>query len=201
MSDADLITALRLAVARADPSWVNQPSHLRRRLEEELGAGARGWRAQIHQLVVAAEERIPIRLRRNGWSLEERDDLAHVLIAGRGWTAEASLWAVTTWAVALGLIDVPLPTSASPQPFAPIQAAVPGPFAVASDRPQPTDLPSESWLATNESIDNRVPTDKPTGSAQTGAFAPPSGSPGTVPGRISMPPPRPNIPNAPGATP
>ena len=72
MSERDMVAALQVAIARADASWISQPSHLRRRLEEELGPDAREHRAQIHQLVVAAEERVPIRLKRNGWSPTER---------------------------------------------------------------------------------------------------------------------------------
>ena len=96
MTDRDLVAPLQAAIARADPAWVSQPSHIRRRLLEELGADARRHRAQVHQLVVAAEERIPIRLRRNGWSPGERDELGHALVASRGWTPDAADWAVTT---------------------------------------------------------------------------------------------------------
>jgi len=117
MTERDLVAALQVAVARADASWTSQPSHLRRRLEEELGADARQHRAQIHQLVVAAEERIPIRLQRNGWSPSERAELGHVLVATRGWTPEASDWAVATWAAALGLSDErPDAVAAVPRP-------------------------------------------------------------------------------------
>ncbi|MET0458147.1 MAG: hypothetical protein ABW195_02800 [Ilumatobacteraceae bacterium] len=71
----------------------------------ELGPEARRRRAQVHQLVVAAEERIPLRLKRDGWSERGREDLGQLLVATRGWTAEAADWAVTTWAAALGLTD------------------------------------------------------------------------------------------------
>jgi len=118
MTDHDLVGALRVAITRADPSWVNQTSHLRRRLEEELGTDARGHRTQIHQLIVAAEERVPLRLKRNGWSPIERDELVQLLVTTRGWTADASRWAVTTWAVALGLTNerpaTPAPATRSP---------------------------------------------------------------------------------------
>ncbi|HEY4609637.1 MAG TPA: hypothetical protein VIH06_10550, partial [Ilumatobacteraceae bacterium] len=110
MTERDLVAALQVAIARADPSWISQPSHLRRRLEEELGPDAREHRAQVHQLVVAAEERVPIRLKRNGWSPTERRELAHLLVATRGWTPEAADWAVATWAAALGLSDDRLET-------------------------------------------------------------------------------------------
>ncbi len=105
MTERDLVAALQAAILRADSNWVSQPSHLRRRLEEEFGADARQHRAQIHQLIVAAEERIPIRLKRNSWSPTERAELGQMLVVTRGWTAEASDWAVTTWAAALGLTD------------------------------------------------------------------------------------------------
>lgn len=105
MTERDLVAPLQAAIARADPSWLTQPSHLRRRLEEELGVDARPFRAQVHQLIVAAEERVPIRLRRNGWSPIEREELVNLLIGTRGWTVGASEWTVATWAAALGLSD------------------------------------------------------------------------------------------------
>jgi hypothetical protein len=105
MTERDLVTSLQTAIQRADPTWVSQPSHLRRRLEEELGVDARSHRSQIHQIIVAAEERIPVRLKRNGWSPTERDELGHLLVVTRGWTAGAADWAVLTWAAALGLTD------------------------------------------------------------------------------------------------
>jgi hypothetical protein len=105
VTDVSIVVALQNALRRADPTWVNQPSHLRRRLEEEFGADARQHRSRIHQLVVAAEERIPTRLQRSGWSDTTRADLARVLIDTRGWTPEASDWAIDTWAAALGVSD------------------------------------------------------------------------------------------------
>jgi hypothetical protein len=141
MTERDIVTALQAAVARADPSWINQPSHLRRRLEEELGTEARQHRAQIHQLVVAAEERVPIRLKRNGWSPSERAELGQVLVNTRGWTPEASDWAVATWAAALNLSDE-RPQAPSP--------------AVTTVRPKvdhaagATEVPSDSMPAATE---------------------------------------------------
>ncbi len=105
MPGNDLVDPLKSAIQRADPSWVTQPSHLRRRLDEELGPDARLYRAQVHQLIVAAEERIPIRLRRNGGSPTEQIELVNLLVGTRGWTVTASEWVVATWAAALGLSD------------------------------------------------------------------------------------------------
>ena len=130
MTERDLVAALQAAIARADPSWVTQPSHLRRRLEEELGVDARPYRAQVHQLSVAAEERVPIRLRRNGWSPIEREELVNLLINTRGWTSVASEWTVDTWAAALGLSDERPPVA---QPSA-RERSVPTPSADADIR-------------------------------------------------------------------
>jgi hypothetical protein len=151
MNERDLVDPLKAAIMRADATWVSQPSHLRRRLEEELGPDARRHRAQIHQLVVAAEERIPIRLKRNGWSPGERDELGHLLVATRGWTAEASDWAVATWAAALGLTDerpsaplLPTPSErAVVEPTSP-RPREPGAFV------GPTDIPSEQFGTATE---------------------------------------------------
>ena len=143
MNERDLVDPLKAAIMRADANWVSQPSHLRRRLEEELGPDARRHRAQIHQLVVAAEERIPVRLKRNGWSPDERDELGHLLVATRGWTAEASEWAVATWAAALGLTDErpsapSLPTRSERAVVEPTRPPKPQSAWVG-----PTDMPSE----------------------------------------------------------
>lgn len=105
MNRTDLVEPLQTAIIRADSSWLTQPSQLRRRLEEELGPDARAHRAQVHQLTVAAEERVPIRLKRNGWSTAERDELVQGLVTTRGWTPAAANWTVTTWAAALGLVE------------------------------------------------------------------------------------------------
>ena len=115
----DLVEPLRAAIERADPNWLTQPSHLRRRLDEELAPNSRQYRAQVHQLVVAAEERVPVRLQRTGWSPAARAELVDVLVGTRGWTAEASEWAVVTWAAALDLTTERLPVpsvTARPRP-------------------------------------------------------------------------------------
>lgn len=101
----DLADRLRRAVAGAGSTWAAQPSRLRRALVDELGPDGHRYRSQLHLLVVAADENIPIRLRRTGWSPEARDELAASLMAARGWTEAAATWAVTTWASALDLID------------------------------------------------------------------------------------------------
>ena len=156
MTEFDLVASLQTAIARADATWISQPSHLRRRLEEELGAGARAHRAQIHQLVVAAEERIPIRLKRNGWSPAERDELGHLLVVTRGWTAEASDWAVTTWAAALGLTDERPAVQAAVRPVAtparplPPPVAHPAPIPPSGALPGATDLPSRQFAAATD---------------------------------------------------
>jgi hypothetical protein len=145
MTEQDLVDSLKAAIDRSDPSWTTQPSRLRRRLEEELGANARKHRAQVHQLVVAAEERIPLRLKRNGWSPEERAELGDVLVRTRGWTPAAADWTVATWAAALGLSTerppVPVtngapPTTVVPEASSPVAAKSPMNLPVA-----PTLLP------------------------------------------------------------
>lgn len=144
--NVDISEALRTAIANTDPAWVDHPSHVRRRLVEALGAEARPRRAEIHQLVVAAEERIPVRLRRDGWSPNRFAELTEVLVATRGWTVEAAAWAVTTWAIALGHAVEPLPMP-SGSARTPTVNAPPTPDnpsgAVVSASPEPTVLPSD----------------------------------------------------------
>lgn len=135
----DFVAPLRAAIERADPNWMTQPSHLRRRLEEELGPDSRQHRAQVHQLVVAAEERIPVRLQRNGWSPGERAELTGVLVSTRGWTPEASEWAVVTWAAALDLtLDRPeIPEPKQVRSPVPVEATEAGTWlSSATDVPQ-----------------------------------------------------------------
>ena len=175
MAAVDLTAALRAAIARAGPVGLNQPSHLRKRLEEELGSDARAQRARIHQLVVAAEERLPVRLTRGGWSLSKRDQLAEVLVTQRGWTPQAAVWAVATWAVALGLTDditLALNTAVqSPAAFAP-----PTPGSRAGGTLPPTDLPP-SVLPRSADVSADAPPSDTTDahSRATSSFAPPGG--------------------------
>ena len=145
----DLVEPLRAAIERADPSWATQPSHLRRRLDEELGSDSRQHRAQVHQLVVAAEERIPVRLQRSGWSPDARAELVDVLVGARGWTPEASEWTVVTWAAALDLTTerVPIP-SARARP-----APAPSPSPVAT-----TEVPT--WSAREPDVSEQDASDE-----------------------------------------
>jgi len=122
----DLTQPLRAALAGLDSSWQYQPSILRRRLEEALAHDARPNRARIHQLVVAAEEKVPGRLAQQGGGPAQRLELASVLAATRGWTLDAAEWAVRTWALTLGLMVE------DPEPFV-------GEIA-------PTELPEETGL-------------------------------------------------------
>lgn len=152
MPGNDLVDPLKAAIRRADPSWITQPSHLRRRLDEELGQDARAYRAQVHQLVVAAEERIPIRLRRDGGSQAAQVELVNLLVGARGWTVPASEWAVATWAAALDLSDE-RPVSTPSQPTTPPRArfdmgnADPTDRGLPSAPAVPTVLPSEMEVA------------------------------------------------------
>ena len=103
MDDVDLAQALKEALAAAGPAWQHQPSILRRRLEHVLAHDAPRHRGRIHQLVVAADEKVPGRLVQKGGDREHRNELATSLAATRGWGLWAADWAVTTWAFALGL--------------------------------------------------------------------------------------------------
>jgi len=108
MDDLDLTQALRDALGAAGSNWQQQPSILRRRLEQVLAHDAPRHRGRIHQLVVAADEKVPGRLVQKGGDRDQRHELAVTLAATRGWTPWAADWAVTTWAAALGLTtDVP----------------------------------------------------------------------------------------------
>ena len=103
MSEIHLAEVLREAVERSGDGWQTQPSILRRRLEAVLGRDGPAHRAQVHLLIVAAEERVPIGLGRAGADEGRRRELSSALASTRGWTADAAEWAVDTWAVALGL--------------------------------------------------------------------------------------------------
>lgn len=178
MTERDLVECLRTAIARADGAWVTQPSRLRRRLDEELGGDARRYRAQVHQLVVAAEERIPTRLQRGGWGDGQRDELVDVLVSTRGWTMDASQWAVDTWAAALGIADarpaIPLVSSSDPSPSESSPSARgSSPSPVPSDASQfgPTELPDDGVAEATElpasapATSQSAPTAQPTRSA------------------------------------
>ncbi len=97
----DLVVALREAVARAGDGWANQPSLLKRRLDDVLAEDAVALRPKVHLLVVAAEERVPSRLTRSQPSPALLAEVAAELADTRGWTAEAATWSVAVWAQAL----------------------------------------------------------------------------------------------------
>lgn len=156
MATDDLVDTLKAAIERADPNWVTQPSHLRRRLDDELGADARALRARVHQLVVGAEERVPVRLGRDGWSPEAREELVSRLVATRGWTSAAADWTVVTWAGAMGLTDErpieqePLPANRAQRTAPPrvhdVDAVSAGSMPSATELPSETELPGATEL-------------------------------------------------------
>lgn len=152
MTHADLADHLRRAVGGADPGWTAQPSRLRRALDDELGPDRHRYRSELHQLVVAADENIPIRLRHAGWSPEARDELAATLMAARGWTEAAATWAVTTWAAALDLID-PTPTRLGSAIANPIPTAMSTDVASAHDEPA-TDMVTDAANRTGSATDS-----------------------------------------------
>lgn len=102
-SRVEMTAALRTAIQQVGPGWAAQPSRLRLGLHEVLGADAPAFRTQVHQLVVAAEERIPSRLANAPSEGAPLQELSNDLASVRGWTTEAATWAVTTWAAALGV--------------------------------------------------------------------------------------------------
>jgi len=155
MTEIDLVGSLQRAIAQAGTEWTAQPSRLRRRLDEVLGSEARNHRSQVHLIIVAAEEKVPVRLRRTGWSDAERDDVAHALAGARGWTNEAAEWAVVMWAAALGLTDerpADLVRATRPVAAEPAVVDLPG-----SDAPPDTVLPTDGTALPNS--DTVLPTD------------------------------------------
>jgi hypothetical protein len=103
ITEQEMALTLRRAVKHAGSGWASQPSRLRLSLEQVLGDEARAHRTQIHQLVVAAEERIPARLSAAGDDSSALGrELAYGLASTRGWTVDAAAWAVRTWAASLG---------------------------------------------------------------------------------------------------
>jgi len=103
MNEQDLAATLRQAVELAGDNWRAQPSILKRRLNDILASEATPLRAKVHLLVVAAEEKVPTRLGASGSDPERHREIAAELAATRGWTDAAALWAITTWAAAMGL--------------------------------------------------------------------------------------------------
>jgi hypothetical protein len=80
---------------------MSQPSRLRTALRAELGPDADRHRSQVHQLVVAAEERVPAAVVDLVGDAQGLEELARSLAAARGWTPEVAREAVRTWATAL----------------------------------------------------------------------------------------------------
>lgn len=104
MSDVDMAAVLRVSIQAAGPGWAAQPSRLRLSINESLGSNAPRYRSEVHQIIVAAEERVPSRLAGvPAADASQLDDLASDLAATRGWNLDAATRAVTTWAEAMGL--------------------------------------------------------------------------------------------------
>ncbi len=147
LPDEQMVDALRSAMERAGGDWVAQPSRLRVRLEESLGPDARTERGRIHQLMVAADERVPIRLTRTEGDLEEQLKLADMLVTTRGWRPEAATWSVRTWAAALGYRPTEANSAAereTPAPLPPTAPAVPA--ATVLPNTPPAQLPAATVL-------------------------------------------------------
>lgn len=137
MDEIDLTDVLRRVLAASDGSWRSQPGRLEAAMRRELGPDARTHRARTHLLVVAAEERVPMRLATAGAGVDVRSDLVDLLCRSRGWTDEAARWTVATWAAALaggGAASGPMPAWSDPGPRrdAPPDA---GPFGVPAAQP------------------------------------------------------------------
>jgi hypothetical protein len=143
-----LADVLRRVLSESDDGWTKQPGVLRSRLNAAVGADATALRPRIHQLVVAADEKIPARLRSAGADPASIDELSSVLAAARGWTQEAARSTVVTWATALGLVDsvvhVPDLTAAPDLTLAPDPTALPE----ATELPTPAPLPEPTELPT-----------------------------------------------------
>jgi hypothetical protein len=97
-----LLEALRATVAAA-PTPLH-PSQLRLLVEEALGPErSRDLRREIHQVVVAAEEHLPMRMTRiSPLTASSLANLSSELAAARGWSPQTAERATRTWAAALG---------------------------------------------------------------------------------------------------
>lgn len=141
-SQVDMTAALRTAIQQAGPGWAAQPSRLRLCLNEELGAGSPAFRAQVHQLVVAAEERVPSRLANAPSEGAPLQELARDLASTRGWNMDASTWAVTTWATAMGVVEATELGGSAPVGSGPTVLPDLVPVDQGSHAPGPTVLPA-----------------------------------------------------------
>ena len=161
MSDPDLSTTLRRAIELAGDRWRAQPSILRRGLNELLGADATRLRAQVHLLVVAADEKVPTRLAVAGGDPARLGEIAQDLAATRGWTDEAASWAVTTWAAAMGpatSTSVPL-TSVPPVSVPPV--AVVDEMTALPDDPEPVAVSTPPVIASAPPVTSALPSAPP----------------------------------------
>ena len=101
-----LVEALRTTVTAA-PGPLH-PSRLKLLVEDALGPeSSQELRREIHQVVVAAEEHLPMRMTRiSPLTTSSLASLSAELAAVRGWSAPAAERATRTWAAALGFDDL-----------------------------------------------------------------------------------------------
>lgn len=146
-----MLAALRTAVAA--PGGADRPGRLRQQLEAALGPEeARRQRRLVHQVVVAAEENLPLDLRRiSPLTPQSLHHLSDDLAGARGWTPEAARRVTQLWASALGFADLAaaswprtdLDAPAAP-PIGEVTLLPPAPPQQVAASPAPTG-PHPSW--------------------------------------------------------
>jgi hypothetical protein len=154
-----MLAALRAATAA--PGDADRPGRLRRQLEAALGPEeSRRQRRLVHQLVVAAEENLPLDLRRiSPLTSQSLHRLSQDLATARGWTPDAAQRATQLWASALGFADLassswprdplpaPQPDAAPPSPSSLSATLLPDtpPAGPARPAPQPPSAAARRW--------------------------------------------------------
>jgi hypothetical protein len=102
-----LVTAVRSVLASHGDASKLRAGRLRADLEAALGPDeSTRLRREIHQLVVGAEENIPVQLTRFApLSPSALAGLSDDLAETRGWSLDTATRVTTTWAMALGLVE------------------------------------------------------------------------------------------------
>lgn len=143
-SDQDAMVAALRTVLAADPSDAGQPGLLRTRLEATLGPEeAVRLRRELHQVVAAAEDNLPMNLTRIApLTLQSLDRLSTELADTRGWTPVAARRITQVWATALGFEELVASSwPRRPMPDRPTDDARPAPSTLPRMEP-PSDAPA-----------------------------------------------------------
>ncbi|CUR54410.1 hypothetical protein NOCA2150152 [metagenome] len=132
-----LVGALRAAV-KPGVAEVH-PGQLQLEVERALGPDDfRRLRREVHQLVAAAQEHLPIRLTRIApLTPETLNGLSRELAESRGWAVETAQWATRMWAIALGFEQLASSSwQTSEPPGTPSNAAPPDETSTGSAPPK-----------------------------------------------------------------